>query len=75
MFEEFLDWRESSRCPLIYSTALETAVGTANSLAIASSDSKNQYALGFGVQPFFGKDYYSNTKNITALFNQQSATC
>ena len=67
--ENFIYWRSQCPCPLVYSTTLETAVGTAIGLSIASSDRKNSHALGFGVSNLFEEDTYSNLNTIKKIWN------
>ena len=52
----FLQWREASRCSIVYSSALETAVGTEMGLRVAASDPINSFSLGYGVAHWFFED-------------------
>lgn len=52
----FRQWRKQCPCPLVYSSAFETAIGIEAGLRLAASDPCNRRALGFGTLNCFGND-------------------
>lgn len=57
--EGFLRWRECCPCPIVYSSAFETGIGVEMGLSIASTDTKNNYAVGYGNLSYFEGDRFS----------------
>lgn len=54
--EKFLNWRSQSPREIVYSSALETSVGTELGLKLASLDLNNSRAIGYGVGQWFIED-------------------
>lgn len=52
----FLDWREKTNAKIVYSSALETSIGTELGLRLAASDKNNNFGLGYGVAHWFPND-------------------
>ncbi len=52
----FLRWRGSCPCPLVYSSALETALGIELALCLASTDVEAAWAAGLGTAALFERD-------------------
>lgn len=54
----FLNWRKGSDRKLVYSSALETAIGVELGVRVAAGDEKNSFALGYGIGGLFGWDHF-----------------
>ena len=54
--EAFRQWRKQCPCPLVYSSAFETAVGVESGLGLAATDPVYHRALGFGTLIYFKND-------------------
>jgi len=66
----FIEWREANNIDVIYSSALETSIGTELSIQVAANDSKNKRALGYGVSHWFHDDglyLHENSARLCAL--------
>ena len=54
--EVFRKWRPNCTCPLIFSSAFETAIGYQAGLRLAAEADSTGYASGFGIGGFFPDD-------------------
>lgn len=57
--DRFRCLREECTLPIVYSSIFETAVGVEAALALAATDIKNNYALGFGTMDYFLEDGFN----------------
>lgn len=56
--DRFKKLREQCDLPIVYSSVFETAIGVEAALALAASDRRNNYALGFGTIDYFLEDRF-----------------